>query len=257
MSSTRETLDKLYAPPYTYERTSFQGDPETLRSISDDLLQIYAPTKTQLGRALRWLDIRTQSQTFVPHRKEALPKYQMSVGPVVLGELYIQTGDLTVPGHAAGWAVLQLYRESLLGATIQSFNAIDPSLDAAKRFNDYQIRPFSDGTIPELAREILARKDSFANQGLDIIRNPNSPGGSHVVLDNHIDASLPDLLQTVKDTYDFYYPEHHGATSAAVANIVGAHDVDAFHQAWNEASATGETPAAAARLLLQSDVFIG
>lgn len=253
-------LDEKLHGSFTYHR----ANPET-DGIFGDLLDIYDPPHNRfdtIRRHLRtWGFDASDVKLHPPQRRggPSLPNYEIGILGGTGHEMRIFTELLQVSGRAAGWAALQLYRESAHSLMIPKLHLIDPLVERKDQVDTVMWQRMEEATPPREPYEPLPGQFADVHRGLLFVHDP-ADRGTLVVLRNdkgeHDEGvALPTLLQTVKDAYDDLYPGQSDVTSAAVANTVGAGNLNEFHHAWSEAQAA-ETPVLAARALLESDVFL-
>jgi hypothetical protein len=253
-------VDEKMHGSFIYHR----GNPES-DGIFGDLLDIYDPPRNRfdtIRRQLRMWGFDASDVKLHPPRRRggpSLPNYEIGILGGAGKEMKIFTELLQVPGRAAGWAALQLYRERAHGLMIPKLRLIDPLAERKDQVETFMRQRMEEATPPREPFEPLPGQFADIHRGLLFVHDPEDRG-TLVVLKNdkgeHDEGvALPTLLQTVKDAYDDLYPGQSNITSTAVANTVGAGDLNEFHQAWSEAQAA-ETPVLAARALLESDVFL-
>jgi hypothetical protein len=210
-----------------------------------DVQYIHDPSTMEVGRAFRtafWhhFDLRAR-----PHGNAyALFGANMSRDDMDR-EVTVMMYKLELPGQAAGWAALQLYREKATSIRLPHLDVVDPQTDTGYK------------ALTRLAALRNEAKDEAAtsvfrpNGGLSI-----APMGeempSEVRAYNKKHQSLPGILHIIKAGYDELYPEAN--TSEAVAGIVGATNLEDFTDAWQTAAEL--EPVAAARTLIESRIFI-
>ena len=212
-----------------------------------DVQYIHDPSTMKVGRAFRtafWHHFDLHAR---PHGNAyALFEADMSRDDMDR-EVTVMMYKLELPGQAAGWAALQLYREKATDMRLPQLNVVDP-LEAT--FEKSIERRF---TIQREAKDEAATSVFRPFFGELSIACAGYGTPSEVRADNKENQSLPSILHTIKAGYDELYP---GAnTSEAVAGIVGATNLEEFTEAWQ--TVADLEPVAAARTLLESDgVFI-
>lgn len=209
-----------------------------------DVQYIHDPSTMKVGRAFRTafghhLDLRAR-----PHGNAyALFGADMSRDDMDR-EVTVMMYKLELPGQAAGWAALQLYREKATGIRLPHLDAVDPQTDTGYRALT-RLAAFRDEAKDEAA-------SVFRSNGGLSIASMGEEMPSEVRAYNKGHQSLPGILHIIKAGYDELYP---GAnTSEVVAGIVGATNLEEFTKAWQTAAEL--EPVAAARTLIESRIFI-
>jgi len=138
------------------------------------------------------------------------------------------------PRQAAGWAALQLYREKTAGPLKNWFTFRDPCM---------QTRRFRSST-PEIRFSEDVDKSGFELPSTEVGFDNKFRG-----------RPLLGVLHTLQSEYDKLYPQAGFDSSQVVAGIVGARNLDDFTAAWVSVEKL-DPPVRAARMLLESDVFL-
>lgn len=225
-----------------------------------DIQNIHDPSRLKLGMWWQRLwGIHHIKLGADPH-DEACALFDAHCSITPENKIHLWLKDASLPQQAAGWAALQLYGELSRGKSqIVAFNAVDPLKGTYGRGH---IRTHNGILSHLLGKHIIGEAPIEASIFDDFRRDEEilfakiSPEsgytGAEVMVENHKNHSLPGLLHVIKDAYDEMY--HASDSSTAVAGIVGARNLEAFDEAW--AAAAKHEPVAAARKLLESDIFL-
>lgn len=211
-----------------------------------DVQYIHDPSTTKVGRVLKtalWhhFDLRAR-----PHGNAyALFGADMSRDDID-GEVTVRMYELELPGQAAGWAALQLYREKADGLFLPHLDAVDPLQATFEKLMERKL------AIKEGAKDKPATSVFWPDPGNLFITTTGYKAPSEVWVNNKENQSLPGILRIIKAGYDELYPRDN--TSEAVAGIVGAGNLEEFTDAWH--TAAEHEPVVAARTLLESSVFL-
>jgi len=202
-----------------------------IRQTREDLIEIYGPRYSGLAnKALGIFMAR-------PAHEDTRPDFKVRAMPQNFERMGISTGYISIPGRAAGWAALQLYRNKR-NIFPESMIVIDDGIAGGigalgwltghpTPAKTTPIEMWLHGTFPDAQTGVRVRNE----------------GG---------DKTLNHMLESLHAEYSVLEPgvDH----DAMLGGVVGARSLSEFHKAWDQASAQ-DTPAAAARNLLESGVF--
>jgi hypothetical protein len=210
-------------------------------SALGDIQRIHDPSTTSFGRAIRRF-VGSFDLYAKPHDNACATFSGSAYRDEFEPRVTLCLENLEQPGQLAGWAAMQLYRQKTEGTTLPHIDVVDPTETSG--IQALQKR-FSRRDNPALSRGSVLRPNqlSMVPFGGDVtLVRAHGPG-----------KPLPDLLAVIKKGYDELYPD--SDTSQAIGGIVGAQNLEAFGESWFRA-ANRPDPVAAARMLLESDVFL-
>lgn len=203
-----------------------------IRQTREDLKKIYGPRYSRLADKTLGIFVAR------PVHEDARPDFRVRATPQSFEHMGISTGDISLPGRAAGWAALQLYRnkrnifpESILAldeGIAGGIGALGWLTGHPTPAKTTPIEMWLHGTFPD------------AQTG---VRVWNAGGGKTL---NHMLESLHAEYRVLEAGVDH---------DVMLGSAVGARSLSEFHRAWDQAWAQG-TPAESARNLLESGVFI-
>jgi hypothetical protein len=192
---------------------------------------IYGPRYAKLSDKLFRVFMARPANEYLP------PDFRVRAMPHSFERVGVSTGNISLPGRAAGWAALQLYlnRRNIFMDQLHLLD--DGIVGGATSFARFTNHPTPSTTTPI---------EMWLHGCM-----PNLQTGIRVK--NEGGKTLNNMLETLHTEYRVLEPGTE--CDAMLGRIVGARSLDEFHGAWDRAWVR-ETPEKSARALLGSDVFI-
>jgi hypothetical protein len=202
------------------------------RQTREDLREIYGPRYSRLASKALGIFVAR------PIHEDARPPFRVRALPQSFEHMGISMGDISLPGRAAGWAALQLYRNKR-NIFLESMLAIDEGLAGGMAaFAWLTSHPTPSRTTPIE----MWLHGTFPNAQTGVrVRNESG------------DRTLNHMLESLHAEYRVL--ERGVDHDAMLGGVMGARSLSEFHGAWDRAWAQ-DTPAASARHLLESGIFI-